>query len=55
MKFGVFLPSVAQKIQDNIKQTWLNMTALEAEKVNIYIVGIQFENQRAELEIEQVI
>src|SRR6478609_8438445 len=27
MKFGVFLPSVAQKIQDNIRQTLLNMTA----------------------------
>ena len=55
MKFGVFLPSVAQKIQDNIRQTLLNMTALEAEEINIHIVGIQFENQRAELEIEQVI
>ena len=55
MKFGVFLPSVAQKIQENIRQTLLNMTALEAEEINIHIVGVQFENQRAELEIEQVI
>jgi uncharacterized alkaline shock family protein YloU len=55
MKFGVFLPSVGQKIQDNIRQTLLNMTALEAEEVNIHIVGIQFENQMAESEIEQVI
>lgn len=52
MKFGVFLPSVGQKIQDNIRQTLLNMTALETEEVNIHIVGIQFENQMAEPEIE---
>ena len=31
------------------------MTALEAEEVNIHIVGIQFENQKAELEVEQEI
>jgi uncharacterized alkaline shock family protein YloU len=55
MKFGVFLPSVGQKIQDNIRETLLNMTALEAEEVNIHIVGIQFENQMTEPEIEQVI
>src|SRR6478752_3363867 len=55
MKFGVSIPSVAQKIQDNIRQTLLNMTALEAEEVNIHIVGIQFENQKAELEVEQEI
>lgn len=53
MKFGVSIPSVAQKIQDNIRQTLLNMTALEAEEVNIHIVGIQFETQKPELEIEQ--
>ncbi|WP_316569665.1 Asp23/Gls24 family envelope stress response protein [Neobacillus sp. YIM B06451] len=54
MKFGVSIPSVAQKVQDNIRQTLLNMTALEAEEVNIHIVGIQFENQKQEMpEIEQ--
>lgn len=52
MKFGVSIPTVAQKIQDNIRQTLLNMTALDTEEVNIHIVGIQFESQKAEPEIE---
>lgn len=53
MKFGVSIPTVAGKIQDNIRQALLNMTALNVEEVNIHIVGIQFENQKHEPEIEQ--
>lgn len=53
MKFGVSIPSVAAKIQDNIRQALLNMTALDAEAVNIHVVGIQFESQKHEPEIEQ--
>lgn len=55
MKFGVSIPTVAGKIQDNIRQALINMTALDAEEVNIHVVGIQFENQKNELEIEQEI
>lgn len=53
MKFGVSIPTVAQKIQDNIRQTLLNMTALEPEEINIHIVGVQFENQKQEQEVDQ--
>jgi uncharacterized alkaline shock family protein YloU len=52
MKFGVSIPTVAGKIQDNIRQALLNMTALDAEAVNIHVVGIQFENQKQETEEE---
>ncbi|AIE60680.1 Asp23/Gls24 family envelope stress response protein [Bacillus methanolicus] len=55
MKFGVSIPAVAQKIQDNIRQALLNMTALEAQEVNIHVVGIQFENQKPESDYEQEI
>lgn len=56
MKFGISIPSVAQKIQDNIRQALINMTALEADEVNIHVVGIQFENQKqSESDIEQEI
>ncbi|MBP3039756.1 Asp23/Gls24 family envelope stress response protein [Bacillaceae bacterium Marseille-Q3522] len=48
MKFGVSIPNVAQKIQDNIRQALFNMTALETTEVNIHIVGIQFETLKAE-------
>ncbi|GIN73531.1 hypothetical protein J14TS2_40060 [Bacillus sp. J14TS2] len=52
MDFGVSIPTVAQKVQDNIKQTLYNMTALEAEEVNIHIVGVAFETHKLEHELE---
>ena len=55
MKFGVSIPTVAGKIQDNIRQALLNMTALEAEAVNIHVVGITFETQKPEPEVEEEI
>jgi uncharacterized alkaline shock family protein YloU len=55
LKFGISIPTVAQQIQDNIRQALLNMTALEPAEVNIHIVGIQFENQKPENDIEQEI
>lgn len=53
MKFGISIPNVAREIQDNIRQALLNMTALEAQEVNIHVVGIMFENQKLEPELEQ--
>lgn len=52
MKFGVSIPTVAGKIQDNIRQALLNMTALDAEEVNIHVVGIQFDTPKNEPEID---
>ncbi|MBO0960801.1 Asp23/Gls24 family envelope stress response protein [Neobacillus sp. MM2021_6] len=52
MKFGISIPTVAGEIQDNIRQALLNMTALDAEEVNIHVVGIQFEAQKIEPVIE---
>lgn len=48
MKFGVSIPTVAQKVQDNIRQALKNMTALELDEVNIHIVGIQFDTPKQE-------
>ncbi|MHC0035978.1 Asp23/Gls24 family envelope stress response protein [Pseudoneobacillus sp. C159] len=53
MKFGISIPTVAGKVQDNIRQALFNMTALEVEEVNIHVVGVQFENQKPEVEVEQ--
>lgn len=52
IQFGVSIPDVAKKIQDNISQALLNMTALEATEINIHVVGVQFD-QKAEDE-EQI-
>lgn len=53
VKFGISIPKVAQEAQDNIRQTLLNMTALDAKEVNIHIVGVQFETAKAEPELEE--
>ena len=55
MQFGMSIPTVAQKVQDNIRQALLNMTALEISEVNIHVVGVQFETQKNEVEVEQEI
>lgn len=55
MNFGVSIPNVAQQIQDNIRQTLLNMTALVAEEVNIHVVGVQFEAAKSEPDTQQEI
>ncbi|MBD8003530.1 Asp23/Gls24 family envelope stress response protein [Bacillus norwichensis] len=52
MNFGVSIPSVAQKVQDNIRQALFNMTALEVEEVNIHIVGVTFDQSKQESEEE---
>ncbi|MBL5829905.1 Asp23/Gls24 family envelope stress response protein [Heyndrickxia sporothermodurans] len=52
MNFGISIQTVAQKIQDNIRQALLNMTALETKEINIHIVGIQFETQKPETDFE---
>ncbi|HWJ76847.1 MAG TPA: Asp23/Gls24 family envelope stress response protein [Niallia sp.] len=46
MNFGISIPQVAQQIQDNIRQTLINMTGLVAQEVNIHIVGVQFESAK---------
>ncbi|MDL0437475.1 MULTISPECIES: Asp23/Gls24 family envelope stress response protein [unclassified Niallia] len=53
MNFGVSIPQVAQQIQDNIRQTLINMTALVAEEINIHVVGVQFENAKQDTETQQ--
>ncbi|MFD1736405.1 Asp23/Gls24 family envelope stress response protein [Bacillus salitolerans] len=53
MNFGVSIPSCAQNIQDNIRQALATMTALEVDEVNIHVVGVQFESQKVDVELDQ--
>ncbi|WP_010284565.1 Asp23/Gls24 family envelope stress response protein [Bacillus timonensis] len=53
MNFGVSIPNVARQIQDNVRQALLNMTALEADEVNIHVVGVLFESQKPEAQVEE--
>lgn len=53
IKFGVSIPKVATEAQDNIRQAIINMTAIEADEVNIHVVGVVFETTKAEAEVAQ--
>ncbi|WLR49737.1 Asp23/Gls24 family envelope stress response protein [Bacillus tianshenii] len=46
MNFGVSIPTIAQKIQENIRETLLTMTALDINEINIHVVGVNFESQK---------
>ncbi|WP_416827174.1 Asp23/Gls24 family envelope stress response protein [Ectobacillus polymachus] len=50
MNFGVSIPLVAQKIQDNVRQALLTMTGLELKEVNVHVVGVTFDTPKPEVE-----
>lgn len=54
MKYGVAIPDVAQKIQDFIRQALLDMTALEATDINVFVVGVQFDSKEKQNEAPEV-
>lgn len=45
VEYGYSIPAVGQEIQSNIRQELHNMTALDANEINIHVVGIQFEQR----------
>jgi uncharacterized alkaline shock family protein YloU len=51
MKYGVAIPEVAQKIQDHIRQALIDMTALEATDINVFVVGVQFDSKEKQPEV----
>ncbi|MCZ0704092.1 putative alkaline shock family protein YloU [Natronobacillus azotifigens] len=45
LDYGVSIPVVAQKVQENIRQTLKNMTALDIDEVNVHVVGVQIDKE----------
>ncbi|MDN7240497.1 Asp23/Gls24 family envelope stress response protein [Planococcus sp. N028] len=45
INYGVSIPKTALKIQEQVRQTLLNMTSLQTQEVNVHITGVQFETQ----------
>ncbi|UCZ54608.1 Asp23/Gls24 family envelope stress response protein [Bacillus shivajii] len=43
--YGVSIPEVCSKIQENIYQTIKNMTAIELTEVNVHVVGVHLEQK----------
>ena len=48
--YGVTIPTVAQKVQANIRQALKTMTALEIEEINVHVVGLQMEKEESDNE-----
>lgn len=43
--YGVSIPEVCKKMQENIFQTLKNMTAINVLSVDVHVVGVQFETK----------
>lgn len=50
IEFGISIPDIALKIQENVKNTVETMTGLKVSQVNIHIQGISFKKEKAEKE-----
>ena len=48
--YGISIPDIALKIQENVKNTVETMTGLKVSQVNIHIQGISFKKEKTELE-----
>ena len=48
--YGVSIPEIALKIQENVKNTVETMTGLKVSQVNIHVQGISFKKEKAEKE-----
>lgn len=50
VEYGVSIPDIAFKIQENVKNTVETMTGLNVSQVNIHVQGISFKKEKAERE-----
>lgn len=48
--YGVNIPAVAQRVQENVKQAVETMTGLKVTEVNIHVQGVSFASEEGERE-----
>lgn len=51
VEYGVRIPDVAQKVQENVKRSVESMTGLECVEINIHVQGVAFESENREDEL----
>ena len=54
IEYGVRIPDVAQKVQENVKQAIESMTSLNVVEVNVHVQGVAFRSPNKEDEIARV-
>ena len=50
MEYGVRIPEVARRVQENVKRAVESMTGLEVVEVNVHVAGVSFQNEAKEEE-----
>ena len=50
VEYGVRIPDVAWKIQENVKRAIEGMTGLEVVEVNVHVQGVNFPQQEERVE-----
>lgn len=45
VEYGMVIPEISWKIQENVKSTVENMTGLQVTQVNVHIEGINFKKE----------
>ena len=45
MEYGVRIPEVARRVQENVKRAVESMTGLEVVEVNVHVAGISFHTE----------
>ncbi|MBC8631074.1 MAG: Asp23/Gls24 family envelope stress response protein [Paeniclostridium sp.] len=46
--YGISIPDIAFKVQENVKNTVETMTGLKVSQVNIHVQGINFKKEKVE-------
>jgi uncharacterized alkaline shock family protein YloU len=48
MEYGVRIPEVARRVQENVKRAVESMTGLEVVEVNVHVAGVSFQTEPKE-------
>lgn len=51
VEYGVRIPDVAQRVQENVKRAVESMTGLDVVEVNIHVQGVSFQTEAREDEV----
>ncbi len=54
IEYGMSIPSVCEKVQENVKNTVETMTGLEVSQVNIQVQEITFKKEKEEKELAKL-
>lgn len=47
VKYGIRIPEIAWEVQENVKKSVESMSGLSVVKVNIHVVGVEFDDSKA--------